>query len=196
MLRHLMVGVLIGLVASSGCTGLPLVVRTERGQAVMVDLQKVRPVEYRKEELQAAMEIFSEHVAEVIQHQAPKLRVRLVSSDPMAEAYLAWCDRRNAPGDCLELLDGMSPGISNDGKRSIAVRMALGTALEEVASVVRHVDPMKVEAVMLIWFTIYFASIVFPEVTITKAVAFVMSARMVAFLGWDGFRTFVQGYRD
>jgi len=194
--RNLLVGVLIGLLAGGGCAPPGLIVRTDRGQAVTVDLQKVRPVEYRKEDLQAAMEIFAEHVAEVIQHQAPKLRVRLVSSDPMTEAYLAWCDRRNAPGDCLELLDARSPGISNDGKRSIAVRMAFGTALEEVAGVVRHVDPMKVEALLLIWFTIYFASFVFPDATITKALAFVMSASMVAFLGWDGFRTFVLGYRD
>jgi hypothetical protein len=162
----------------------------------MVDLQKVQPVEYRKEDLQAAMEIFAEHVAEVIQHQTPKLRVRLASTDPMVEEYLAWCGRRNAAGDCLELLDAKSPGISESGKRSIAVRMALGTALEEVASAVRHVDPMKVEALLLIWFTIYFASFVFPDATITKALAFVMSANMVAFLGWDGFRSFVLGYRD
>jgi len=196
MLRHLLIGVLVGLVATSGCAGPHLVVRTDRGQAVQVDLEKVQPVEYGKAEFQEAMGLFADHVAAVIQSREGRLRLRLASSDPMAEAYLAWCDRRNAPGDCLELLDAKSPGLSNDGKRSIAVRMALGTALEEVASVVRHVDPMKVEALLLIWFTIYFASLVFPDVTITKAVAFVMSAKLVAFLGWDGFRSFVLGYRD
>jgi hypothetical protein len=102
MLRHLLIGVLVGLVATSGCAGPHLVVRTDRGQAVPVDLQKVRPVEYGKDELQAAMGLFAEHVAAVIQHQERKLRVRLASTDPMVEAYLAWCDRRNAPGDCLE----------------------------------------------------------------------------------------------
>jgi len=196
MPRNLLVGVLVGLLAGGGCAPPGLIVRSDRGQAVMVELQKVRPVEYGKGELRAAMELFADHVTEVIQHQEPKLRVRLASTDPMVEAYLAWCGRRNAPGDCLELLDAKSPGVSNSGKRSIAVRMALGTALEEVAGVVRHVDPMKVEALMLIWFTIYFASLVFPDATITKVVSFVMSANMVAFLGWDGFRTFVLGYRD
>jgi len=196
VLRKLIVGVLIGVLAGSGCAPPGLIVRTDRGQAVMVALQKVRPVEYGKEDLQVAMGLFADHVAAVIQHQEGKLHVRLASTDPMVEAYLAWCDRRNSPGDCLELLDGKSPGISNDGKRSIAVRMALGTALEEVASVMRHVDPVKVEALILIWFTIYFASFVFPDVTITKVVSFVMSANMVAFLGWDGFRSFVLGYRD
>jgi hypothetical protein len=196
MLRHLVVGVLIGLVASSGCAGLPLVVRTDAGQVVMVDLQSVRPVEYGAAELREAMGLFAEHLATVIRNREGQLRVRLTASDPMAEAYLAWCGRRNAPGDCLELLDGKSAGLSNDGKRSIAVRMALGKALDEVASVVRHVDPVKVEAVLLIWFTIYFASLVFPDVAISKSLAFVMSANMVAFLGWDGFRSFVLGYRD
>lgn len=40
---------------------------------------------------------------------------------------------------------------------------------------------MKVEAVLLLWFAIYFASFVFPEVTISKALAFVMSANMGRF---------------
>lgn len=106
MLRHLMVGVLIGLVASSGCAGPPLVVRTDRGQAVMVDLPSVQPVEYGEAELREAMGVFAEHLAAVIQSREGKLRVRLAASDPMAEAYLAWCGQRNAPGDCLELLDG------------------------------------------------------------------------------------------
>jgi hypothetical protein len=164
MLRHLLIGVLVGLVATSGCAGPHLVVRTDRGQAVPVDLPKVQPVEYGKAELQEAMGLFADHVAAVIQSREGRLRLQLASSDPMTKAYLAWCDRRNAPGDCLELLDGKSPGISNDGKRSIAVRMALGTALEEVASTVRHVDPMKVEALP---FTVDEFTIAFVDMTKT-----------------------------
>lgn len=129
MPKHLLIGVLIGLVASSGCAGPHLVVRTDRGQAVMVDLQSVRPVEYGEAEFRAAMDVFAGHLAGVIQSGEGRLRVRLASSDPMTGEYLAWCDRRNSPGDCLELLGGKSPGLSNDGKRSIAVRMASGRRL-------------------------------------------------------------------
>src|SRR4051794_34896831 len=112
MLRHLIVGVLIGLLAGGGCAPPGLVVRTDRGQAVMVDLPSVRPVEYGEAELREAMGVFADHVASVIQSRDGRLRVRLASSDPIVEGYLAWCGRRDAPGDCLELLDGKSAGLS------------------------------------------------------------------------------------
>jgi len=162
----------------------------------MVDLQTVHPVEYGEADLQAAMELFAEHIADVIRHQPARLHVRLASNDPMVEAYLAWCRGRDSPGDCLDILDTSTPGISNGGKRSIALRIALGSALREVADAVRRVDPVKVEVLMLVWFSIYLVSFIAPDVTVTKALTLVMSANMVAFLGWDGFRTFIQGYLD
>ena len=179
------------------CAAQPdLIVRSDRGEMVTVDLRQVRPVEYSKDDLQVAMGLFAEHLAAVIQRQEGRLRVRFASTDPMVEGYLAWCGRRDSPGDCLDLLDASSPGLSNDAKRSIAVRTALGTALQEVADAVRKVDPVKVEALMLIWFAVYFASLLAPDVTVTKALGVVMSANMIAFLGWDGFRSFILGYRD
>jgi len=173
-----------------------LIVRTDRGEAVKVDLENVHPVEYDKADLQVAMGLLAEHVAAVIQRQGGKLRVRLVSRDPMVEAYLGWCERRDSPGDCLDVLDASSPGLSSSAKRSIALRMALGTALQEVAEAVRKVDPVKVEALMLVWFAIYLASFVAPDVTVTKALNVIMTANMIAFLGWDGFRSFILGYCD
>ena len=65
------------------------------------------------------MGLLAEHVAAVIQRQGGELRVRLASRDPMVEAYLGWCERRDSPGDCLDLLDTSSPGLSSSAKRSI-----------------------------------------------------------------------------
>jgi hypothetical protein len=187
------------LALGPSCAAVPkLIVQNDRGGAVMMDLQEVHPVEYGRDQFQAAMRLFAEHIAVVIQHQEGQFRVRLAttSTDLMVEAYLAWCGRRDAPGDCLDLLDATAPGLSNRAKRSIALRMAIGSALEEAAYAIRNVNPVKVEALMLIWFAIYLASFLSPDVTLTKALTVVMSANMIAFMGWDGFRSFILGYRE
>jgi hypothetical protein len=197
MPRHLVIGVLIGLLFSAGgCAGPGLVVRSDRGQAVQLDLSRVCPVEYQKDDLQVAMGLFVEHLAGVIQQRGSQLRVRLASTDARVEAYLRWCSRRGTPGDCLGLLDARTPGLTVDAMHTIAVRVALAYGLQEAAEVVRTIDPVKVEALMIIWFTVYLVSLVAPDVTVTKALNVLMTANMIAFLGWDGFRNIIQGYRD
>jgi hypothetical protein len=206
MLRHVLVGLLMGLLASAGgCAAPRLSVRSDRGKASVVDLQLVRPVEYSQEDLQEAMGLYAEHLAAVIQRSEGQLRLRLAQAwveptDPaqqaLVEAYAGWCARRGAPGDCLELLDARTPGLSTDDKRTIALRMALASGLHEAAEVVRNINPVKVEATLVIWFTVYLGTLVFPDATVTKALFVIMTANLIAFLGVDGFRNVIQGYRD
>jgi hypothetical protein len=206
MLRNAFVGLLIGLLAGAGgCAPPRLNVRSDRGTPSVVDLQLVRPVEYSQEDLQKVMGLYAEHLAAVIQQQEGQLRLRLAEAwveptDPaqqvLVEAYAGWCARRGAPGDCLELLDARTAGLSVEDKRAIALRMALASGLQEAAAVVRDINPVKVEATLVIWFTVYLATLVFPDATVTKALFVVMTANLIAFLGVDGFRNIIQGYRD
>jgi hypothetical protein len=198
-LPQVLVGVLVGLLASAGgCAAPRLNVRSDRGQPAMVDLQLVRPVEYSQEDLQQAMGLYAEHLAAVIRQREGQLRLRLADAwveptDPaqqaLVEAYAGWCARRGAPGDCLELLDARTPGLSVEDKRAIALRMALASGLQEAADVVRGINPVKVEATLVIWFTVYLATLVFPDATVTKALFVVMTANLIAFLGWMGSGT-------
>jgi hypothetical protein len=87
------------------------------------------------------------------------------------------------------------PGLTIDAKRGIALRMAFTSAMREAAEVIRGVDPVKVEALMLAWFAIYLATLVFPD-PITKALDVVMTANLIAFVGWDGFHNVFEGYLD
>lgn len=200
MARHLLIGILIALLSGiGGCAKPGLSVRSERGQAVMVDLQRVRPVEYQKEDLHEAMEPFAGHLAALVLQWEGRLRLRSSASspmDPLVDAYLSWCARRGVPGDCLDLQDARTPGLSSDAKRTIALRVAMAAGLQEAAEVIRNVNPVKVEALLVIWFTLYLASFVFPDATVTKVIFVIMSANMIAFLGVDGFRNIIQGYRE
>lgn len=197
MLRDLLICVLIGLLAGTGgCAGPTLIVQSDGGKAMAVGRQRVRPVEYTKDDLQVAMATFAEHLTAVVQQRETQLHLRLASADARVEAYLIWCARGRTPGDCLGLLDARTPDLSVDAMHTIALRTALAYGLREAAEVVRNVDPVKVEALIVIWFTVYLASLVFPDVTLTKALTVIMTANMVAFLGWDGFHNIIQGYRE
>lgn len=206
MPRHLLIGVLVGLVASSGCSGPRLIVRADRGEEMRVDESKVHPVEYEEEDLREALEGPYAHVmGELIRQHDAQLRVHLTSAViPGADAadlafveeYLSWCGvTRGQRGDCADARDPRMPGLTIDGKRGIALRMAFSSAMSEAAEVIRGINPMKIEAMMLMWFAFYLASFVIPE-PITKLLDVILTANLIAFLGVDGFHNVIEGYLD
>jgi hypothetical protein len=206
MPRHLLVGVLIGLIASSGCGGPRLLVRNERGEVAQTDPSKqILPVEYDQEDVREAVEPYADLLASLVRHHDGRLRLRLASAVVLGadaaeraflEEYLGWCEvTRGQRGDCLGQQDPNMPGLTVDGKRGIALRMAFSKALREAADVVRGVDPVKVEALMLAWFAFYLVTLVAPE-PVTKVLDVLMTANLIAFLGWDGFHNVLQGYID
>src|SRR3954469_7629031 len=81
MPRHLLIGVLIGLFASSGCGGPRLIVRSDRGRAAMVDLSKVEPVQYEEPDPQEAVKPYPDLIAALIRQHDGQLRVRLASAE-------------------------------------------------------------------------------------------------------------------
>src|SRR5262245_34212182 len=160
MPRYLLVGVLIGLVATSGCTGPRFVIRDERGEVAHGDPSKqIIPIEYDKADVHEAVEPYAALLASLIRHHDGRLRLRLASAvisgadaaeRQFLEEYLSWCEAtRGQRGDCLGQQDPNMPGLTVDGKRGIALRMAFSQALREAADVVRGVNPLKVEALML-----------------------------------------------
>jgi hypothetical protein len=202
----LLIGVLIGLVASSGCAGPRLIVRSERGEVTRNGSSKqFIPVEYDREDVHAAIEPYAELLAVIIRQHDGQLRLRLASAvasgvdaadREFLEEYLSWCEvTRGQRGDCLDARDSNMPGLTVDGKRGIALRMAFSKAMREAAEVVRGIDPAKVEALLLAWFAFYLVTLVAPE-PVTKVLDVLMTANLIAFLGWDGFHNVVEGYID
>lgn len=206
MLRHLLIGVLAGLVATSGCAGPHLVVRTDRGEVAHGDPSKpLIPLQYNEEDLHEAVEPYTDLLASLVRHHDGQLRLRLASAMVLGadaaerqflEEYQGWCEvTRGQHGDCLGQQDPNMPGLTVDGKRGIALRMAFSKALREAADVVRGVDPVKVEALMLAWFAFYLFTLVAPE-PVTKVLDVLLTANLIGFLGWDGFHSVLQGYID
>ena len=206
MPRHLLIGVLIGLVASSGCGGPRFIVRTDRGEVVQANpSKKFIHIEYDTEDVHEAVEPYADLLATLIRQHDGQLRLRLASAvDSGADAsecaylaaYLSWCEvTRGQRGDCLNARDSNMPGLTIDGKRGIALRMAFSKAMREAADVVRGIDPVQVEAMMLMWFAVYLAGLIFPN-PFTYALDMVMTANLIAFLGWDGFHNVFEGYLD
>src|SRR5262249_6968135 len=151
-----------------------LVVRNERGDVARGDPSKqFIQVEYDREDVREAVEPYAPLLASLIRQHDGQLHLRLASAvtggtdaadREFLDAYLSWCEAtRGQHGDCLDARDPNMPGLTVDGKRAVALRMAFSGAMREAAEVVRGVDPLKVEALMLVWFAFYLFTLVAPE---------------------------------
>jgi hypothetical protein len=106
----------------------------------------------------------------------------------LARSYGLHCERCGSPGDCLTLFED-GPGFQDDDKRSLALALAVGPALEGVNAEVRAMlDPTRMLAMISMGITIYMALLLAPvPEPITKGAALVFSAAMWAYLGWEFF---------
>ena len=74
-------------------------------------------------------------------------RGELCQSD-LAQSYGHFCERRGTPGDCLTLFED-GPRLQDDDKRSLALALAVGPALEGVDAEARAMlDPTHVLATL------------------------------------------------
>ncbi|QRK07052.1 hypothetical protein JQX13_44540 [Archangium violaceum] len=116
----------------------------------------------------------------------------------LAQSYGRFCERRRTPGDCLTLFDD-GPRLQADDKRSIALALAVGPALEGVDAEVRAMlNPTRVLATLSFTITAYMALLLAPE-PVTKGVALAFSVLMWGYLGWEFFdllRAYAQLYED
>jgi hypothetical protein len=104
------------------------------------------------------------------------------------------------PGDCLTLFED-EPSFQDDDKRSIALALAVGPALEGVSAEVRAMlNPTQMLAMLSISITVYMALLLAPvPEPITKGAALVFSAALWGYLGYEFFdllRAYAQLYED
>ncbi|HEX5748810.1 MAG TPA: hypothetical protein VFZ09_21390 [Archangium sp.] len=118
----------------------------------------------------------------------------------LARSYVHFCERCGTPGDCLTLFED-GPRIQDDDKRSLALALAVGPALEGVNAEVRAMlDPTRMLAMLSISITVYMALLLAPvPEPITKGAALVFSAALWGYLGYEFFdllRAYAQLYED
>jgi hypothetical protein len=118
----------------------------------------------------------------------------------LARSYGQFCERCGTPGDCLTLFEDGSR-FQDDDKRSLALALAIGPALEGVNAEVRAMlDPTRMLAMISISITVYMALLLAPvPEPITKGAALVFSAALWGYLGYEFFdllRAYAQLYED
>lgn len=104
----------------------------------------------------------------------------------LARSYGRFCERGGTPGDCLTLFDD-GPQLQADDKRSIALALAVGPALEARDAELRAMLSSK-----QLWTTLsvalsgWLALLVMPE-PVSKGVAAAFAVMMWGCLGWEFF---------
>jgi len=112
----------------------------------------------------------------------------------LTRSYMRHCEQRGTPGDCfMRLEDGSF--LQEDDKRSIAMALAVGPALEGVNAEVRAMlDPTRVLATVSISITAYMALLAAPDPVLTKGVAAGAALLLWGYLGFELFEL-IQAYR-
>jgi len=104
----------------------------------------------------------------------------------LARDYGSYCERRRTPGDCITLFDD-GPYLQEDDKRSLAMALAVGPALEGVDAELRAMlDPTRVLATVSITLTGYMALLLAPE-PVSKGVAAAFTVLLWGYLGFEFF---------
>jgi hypothetical protein len=104
----------------------------------------------------------------------------------LARSYGRFCERRGTPGDCLTLFED-GPDLQADDRRSIALALAVGPALEGLDAEVRAtLNPTRLLATVSIAITGYMALLLAPE-PVTKGVAAAFTVLLWGYLGWEFF---------
>jgi len=115
--------------------------------------------------------------------------------DELTRQYGAWCEHaRRGPWDCLSLLDGKL-SLDLDGRASLALEFAFETVWEETMLALRHtVNPDAVRTMILTSMATYLLLWLLPE-PVSKGIAAVLTAALIAYLGVGTVWTMIQGWR-
>ncbi|WP_338268974.1 AHH domain-containing protein [Corallococcus caeni] len=123
-------------------------------------------------------------------------RARLLVDDAdreLASAYGRWCQRKQTPGDCLQLLE-TGTTLDEDGRRSLAFAIALDSVWDETSeALVGMTDQRAVLTTIVATGTMYLALWLMPE-PVSKGVAATMTACLIAYLGIDTVWNLIQGW--
>jgi len=124
----------------------------------------------------------------------------LVTEEPDAEtelvsAYGRWCQRQKKPRDCLHLLDE-DVTLDEEGKRTLAFRLALDSVWDETAEALRELTDKEAMVTMLATTgAIYFGLWLVPDPVLSKGIAATLTVVLIGYLGWDTVWSLVQGWR-
>ncbi|MBZ4330963.1 AHH domain-containing protein [Corallococcus sp. AS-1-12] len=123
-------------------------------------------------------------------------RARLLVDDSdreLASAYGRWCQRKQTPGDCLQLLEAGST-LDEDGRRSLAFAIALDSVWEETSEALAGMtDPRAVLTTIVATGTVYLSLWLLPE-PVSKGIAATMTVVLIAYLGIDTLWNLIQGW--
>ncbi len=190
---------------------LPLLVGCASTRVVRLDTGEGAPLEYAPASWDASVEVDSDDFEEALTRlalevplslrpsQAGQL-VRATAWGKSADAtwqhalrgdYGRWCQAREAPGDCLSLLeDGL--GLGEMDRLTLAVGFAVDPMRESVFEAVEEtLNPRVFYAVVVTGLATWVALLAAPEPFVTKAAA-VMTAVMVVYLGVGPFLELVR----
>jgi len=172
---------------------------TGEGETVFINLPTdFQPVRVSDSELTAALTTFWLQIPLRVSSSSPPLyvsrKLALASAPLSGEAwqsdlalsYGRFCERRGTPGDCLTLFDD-GPRLQANDKRSMALALAVGPALDGVEAEARAMlNPTRVLATLSFTLTAYMALLLAPE-PVSKGVALAFSVLMWSYLGWEFF---------
>ncbi|RKG92452.1 AHH domain-containing protein [Corallococcus terminator] len=129
--------------------------------------------------------------------EPPRLRL-LVEEDgaeaELARAYGQWCQRKQTPGDCLQLLE-LGPTLDEDARRTLAFAIALDSVWEETEeALVGMTNREAVLATIVATGTVYLCLWALPE-PVSKGVAAAMTVVLIGYLGIDTVLDLIRGWR-
>ncbi|ATB29203.1 hypothetical protein [Melittangium boletus] len=109
-------------------------------------------------------------------------------------AYRRWCEHTGASGDCLHLLEE-TPTLDGDGRYTLAMALAQRVVLDEMLEAFKDMaDPHAMVSAILWTCSTYMFLITVPE-PVTKGLAAVMTATLIAYVGVDTFWGLIQGFK-
>ncbi|WP_375755937.1 AHH domain-containing protein [Corallococcus exercitus] len=123
-----------------------------------------------------------------------RARPRVDDSDrELASAYGRWCQRKQTPGDCLQVLE-TGPTLDEDGRRSLAFAIALDSVWDETSeALVGMTDQRAVLTTIVATGTVYLALWLMPE-PVSKGIAATMTVVLIGYLGIDTVWNLIQGW--
>ena len=136
----------------------------------------------------------------LVSFEDPQRGRLLVTEAPGAETELAsdykrWCQRQKQSRDCLHLLDA-SVTLDEEGKRTLAFRLALDSVWDETAEALEELTDKEAMVTMLATTgAVYFALWLAPDPVLSKGIAATLTVALIAYLGWDTVWSLVEGWR-
>lgn len=112
----------------------------------------------------------------------------------LTRAYLSWCERKGTHGDCMRLLMG-GPTINGDGRYALAMAFMQSAVWDEMKEAFKGLaNPDAVMSMVLWTCTTYLLLLAVPE-PLSKGIAAVMTAALIAWVGIDTFWNLIVGFK-